>query len=52
MIRKHHALKTTQTVHHAGTEKTDVLATDLAANSIQRANHRLLVRSVFSVPPW
>jgi len=45
-------LKMTQTIHHEGTEKTEVVVIDLAANFVQRTNHRILVRSVFSVSLW
>ena len=45
-------LKTTQIVHHGGTENTEELVTDLAANLIQRTNHGMLVCSVPSVSPW
>lgn len=45
-------LKTTQTIHHGGTEKTEVVVIDLAANLIQRTDHRAFIHSVFSVFPW
>lgn len=41
-----------QTIYHGGAEKTEILVTHLAANPIKRTDHRMLIRSVSSVPPW